>query len=219
MFASGDARVDFDADFGVGSESEVLAGETEEVFDLRGRQISGRAAAPMELHDGAIAGDAAADASHFAFQDFQVRRSDALVFLDDDVAGAEKAQAFAERNVHVERDGRFSALGFFVDFFEVGGAEGIVPDRRGGIAGVARAGTVVAGEKFLADAKLFAHALQAWIRDGHDKSPLTQTCRGFGFLKQGLLARFDKELGIFDGSVLQNSVAEIENVAFPPSAA
>jgi hypothetical protein len=64
--------------------------------------------------------------------------------LDDDIASAEEAQAFAKRNVHVERDGGFSALGFFVDFFEVGGAEGIVPDRRGGIAGVARAGTVVA---------------------------------------------------------------------------
>src|SRR5579859_613533 len=102
-----------------------------------------------------------------------------------------------------------------MDFFEVGGAKGIVPDRRGGIAGVARAGTVVAREKLFADAKLFAHALQAWIRDRHDKSPLTRTRRGFGFLQQGLPASFDKELGMFDGSMLQNSVAEIQNVAGP----
>lgn len=173
MFATRDAGIHFDADFGVGSESEVFAGEAEEVFDLRRRQISGSAAAPVKLHDRAITGNAAADVLDFALQYVQVWGRDALVFLDDDVARAEEAQALAKGNVHVERDGRFSALGFFVDFFEVGGAEGIVPDRRGGIAGVARAGTVVAGEKFLADAKLFARALQAWIRDGHDKSPLT----------------------------------------------
>ena len=173
MFATRDAGIDFNADFSVGSEIEVFAGEAEKVFDLRGSQIRGSAAAPMELNDWAIAGNAAADASHFALQDFQVRWRDALIFLDDDVARAEEAQALAKGNVHVEGDRRFSALGLFVDFFEVGGAEGIVPDRRGGIAGVARTGTVVAGEKFLADAKLFARALQAWIRDGHDKSPLT----------------------------------------------
>src|SRR5579859_6120853 len=215
MFAAGDAGIDFDADFSVGSESEMFASEAEEVFDLRGRQVSGSAAAPMELSDGTLAGDVAADASHFALQDFEVRRCDALIFLDDDVAGAEEAQALAKGDVHVERNGGFGAVGFFMDFFEVGGAEGIVPNRRGGIAGVAGAGTVVAPEKLFADAKLFAHVLQAWIRDRHDKSPLTQTGCRFGFLQQRLPASFDKELGIFDGSVLQNSVAEIQNVAGP----
>ena len=36
MFAAGDAGVDFDADFGVGGEGEVILGEAEEIFDLRG---------------------------------------------------------------------------------------------------------------------------------------------------------------------------------------
>ena len=54
MLAAGDARIDFDADFGVGREGEALAGEAEEIFHLRGREIGGRAAAPVELHDGAI---------------------------------------------------------------------------------------------------------------------------------------------------------------------
>src|SRR5579859_6803315 len=54
MFAAGDAGIDFDADFSVGSESEMFASEAEEVFDLRGRQVSGSAAAPMELGHGAF---------------------------------------------------------------------------------------------------------------------------------------------------------------------
>ena len=66
VLAAGDARVDFDADFGVGGEGEVIAGEAEEIFDLRGRQIGGRAAAPVELHDRAGAGDEAADVLDFA---------------------------------------------------------------------------------------------------------------------------------------------------------
>lgn len=125
----------------------------------------------MELHDGAVIGNAVAYVLDFALKDFQVRRRDALVFLDDDVAGAEEAEALAEGNVHVEGDGGFGAVGFFVNFFKVGWAEGVVPDGRGGVAGVTRAGTVVACEKLFADAKLFAHALQSWICERHDGVP------------------------------------------------
>src|SRR4029077_6512435 len=213
MFAARNAGIDFDADLRVGSESEVFAGEAEEIFDLRGSEIRGCTAAPVKLHDRAITGNAVADASHFAFQDFEVRWRDAFIFLDDDVAGAEEAQAFAKRNVHVERDGRFSALGFFVDFFEVGGAEGIVPDRRGGIAGVAGAGAIVACEELFAGVKLLAHALQAWIRDRHGKDPLTPICCGFSLLQQRLLASFDEDLSIFNRSVLKDTVAKIQDVA------
>ena len=66
MLTGGDARIDFDADFGVGGEGEVGAGEAEEIFDLRRSEIGGSAAAPMELNDGAILGNAAADALRFA---------------------------------------------------------------------------------------------------------------------------------------------------------
>ena len=52
MLRAGDARIDFDADFGVGREGESLRGEAEQIFHLRGRQIGGRSAAPVELHDG-----------------------------------------------------------------------------------------------------------------------------------------------------------------------
>ena len=54
MLTGGDARIDFDADFGVGCEMEMFACEAEEIFDLLGRQIRWSAAAPMKLDDGAI---------------------------------------------------------------------------------------------------------------------------------------------------------------------
>ena len=52
MLHAGDARIDFDADFGVGSEGKALGREAEEIFHLRRREVGGRAAAPVELHDG-----------------------------------------------------------------------------------------------------------------------------------------------------------------------
>lgn len=105
MSAARDTGIDFDADFGIRCESEVLASEAEKVFDLRGSQIGGSAATPVKLHDRTITGDAAADVLDLSLQYVQVGRRDALVFLDDDVAGAEEAEAFAKRDVHVERDG------------------------------------------------------------------------------------------------------------------
>ncbi len=58
--------------------------------------------------------------------------------MNDDVAGAEKAEALAKGEVHVKRDGRLGGVRFGVDFFQVGGAEGIVPDGSGRVAGETR---------------------------------------------------------------------------------
>src|SRR5260221_132196 len=133
----------------------------EQIEDLFGCKVGRSAAAPVELDYGAILGDAAADAFHFLFQDVKIRRGDTFVFLDDDVAGAKKTEAFAKGNVHVERNGCAGALGFIVHTLEISGPEGIVPDRRRGIAGIARPGAIVFGEEFFADMKLAAHLLQA----------------------------------------------------------
>ena len=146
-------------------------------------------------------------------QDVEVRRRDGLVFFDDDVAGAEEAEAFAEGNVHVERDGSSGALGLGVHFLEIVRAESIVPDGRSGITGVARTGAIVLGEEFLANVKLFAHLLEAWRREGHRESTLARLRRRAHILQQELLACLDKEFRIFDGRVLQDAMAEIENVA------
>ena len=85
-----------------------------------------------------------------------------MFFCDDHVAGAEEAEAFAEGDVHVERDRGLGGVGLGVDAFEIVGAEGVVPDGRGGVAGVAGAGAVVAGEEVFAYAKFFAHGLREW---------------------------------------------------------
>src|SRR5690348_6169583 len=166
--AGGDTRIDFDADFGVGRERKMSASKREKVFDLRRRKIGGSAAAPVELDNGTRARHAASNASNFFFQGVKVGRRGFMILLDDDVAGAEEAQAFAEGNVHVERNGRAGAIGLLVEFFEVRRAEGIVPDGSGGVTGVARAGTVVASEELFADAKLFAHLLKTGSRKRHD---------------------------------------------------
>jgi hypothetical protein len=187
--------------------------EAKEFFNLRRSEIGGSAASPVKLHDGAITGNAATDVLDLSLQYVQVRGRDTLVFLDDDIARAEEAETLAKRDVHVERHGRFGALGFFVNFFQVSGAEGIIPDGRGGVAGVPGTGTVVACEKFFADAKLVAHVFEAWMCERHDTRPLTPICCWFGFLQQRLLAGFDKKLSVLHWRVLEDAVAEVQNVA------
>ena len=49
MRAIGDARVDLDSDFRIRRERKTLARVAEKIFHLRGRQIRGRAAAPVKL--------------------------------------------------------------------------------------------------------------------------------------------------------------------------
>src|SRR5260370_32657414 len=126
MRAGGYARVDLDANLAVEIEVEMFLCKGEEILDLLGCQVGWSAAAPMELDYGAILGDAAADAFHFLFQDVKIRRGDTFVFLDDDVAGAKKTEAFAEGNVHVKRNGRAGALGFTMHAFKVGGTASTV---------------------------------------------------------------------------------------------
>src|SRR6266704_639982 len=72
MLTRGDSRIDFDANFAVGGELEVLPRETEQILDLFRRQVSGCAAAPVELYDRAIFGNAAADAFRFTLEDIKI---------------------------------------------------------------------------------------------------------------------------------------------------
>ena len=125
----------------------------------------------MELRDRAIAGDAASDAIDFFFEGGEIRRGDALIFLDDDVARAEEAEAFAEGKMHVERNGRGFAVGVFDGGFVFLGAEGVNPDGRGGVAGVARAGTIVAIDELFADGEFLLHLAEGGIHDWHDELP------------------------------------------------
>src|SRR5713226_9762389 len=209
MRAGSYAGVDLNANLAVEIEVEMFLCEGEEILDLLGCQVGRSAAAAVELDYGAFLVVAAADSFHFLFHDVKIRRGDTFVFLNDDVASAEETEAFAEGNVHVEGNGCAGALGFIVNAFEISGAEGIVPDRRHGIAGITRAGTIVSSKKVLADTELAAHLLQAWMCEGHAESLLPHMHSRPCMLNQRALARLNKELGIFDRGILQNAVAEI----------
>src|SRR5229473_5974642 len=204
MRAGSYSGVDLDANLAVEIEVEMFLCEGEEILDLLGCQVGRSAAAPVELDYGAILGDTAADALHFLLEDVKIRRGDAFVFLNDDVASAEETEAFAEGNVHVERNGCAGALGFIVHAFEISGAEGIVPDRGRGIAGITWPGAIVFCKKVLADTELAAHLLQAWMCEGHAECLLPHLSCGPSMLNQRALARLNKELSILDWRILQD---------------
>src|SRR5882672_9040390 len=84
MLAGSYAGIDFDADFTVGIEMEMLFREGEEILDLLGREVGGCAAAPVELDDRTIFRNAAADALHFLLEHVKIGWGDTFVFLDDD---------------------------------------------------------------------------------------------------------------------------------------
>ncbi len=146
----------------------------------------------MKLDHRAILRDAAADAFHLPLQHLKIGWRDTLVLLDDDVARAKEAEAFTEGNVHVQRNGRPGTLGLFVHPFEIGWAKGVVPDRRRGVAGIARPRTIVLGEKFLADVELTAHLLQGWMCECHALCLLPHLHSRSCMVKYRSLARLDK---------------------------
>src|SRR5713226_9572819 len=209
----GHARVDLDADFGVLRKSEALASGAEEVFYLFRRQISWRSSAPVKLNHGPFARHAAADALHFFLQHIEVGRRDALIFLDDHVARAEKAQALAKRNVHVERNRRARLFGLGMHFFQIVWTKGLVPHWRGWIARIARARAVVAHKKFLTDMQFVAHLLQAWVSECHFAGllllPSERLHCGLRLVQSSFLRGLDKKLGIFDRRILNDAVSEI----------
>ena len=105
-----------------GANENRSRGEAEEIFHLRGRQVGGRAAAPVKLHHGRARETSSADVLDFALERCEIGRRDAVILGDDHVAGAKKAQALAEGQVHVERDRRARRIGLRVD---------VLRDRRG----------------------------------------------------------------------------------------
>ncbi len=110
------ARVDLDADFGLFRKMEALASRAEEVLNLFGRQIGWSSSAPVKLNHGPFARHASAHAPHFLLEHAEIRRSNALILLNDDVARAEQAEALAERNVHVKRNRRARPFGLRMPF-------------------------------------------------------------------------------------------------------
>src|SRR5438445_11138359 len=148
MLCTGDSRVDFDADFRIGSKREFLRGEPEQIFHLRGRQVGGRSAAPMELHHRTRTGNLLADVFNLAFQCGEIWWSHAVVFGNDHVAGAKQAKAFAKGQVHVNRNRVARRVGLFVGALQVVYPEFVASDRRGRVPGIERSGSVSKYEKY-----------------------------------------------------------------------
>ena len=167
------AWIDFDADFAIRREVETFARKFEEIFDLFGGKVGRRATAPVKLHHGSVFRNAAADALGFALQYIEIRRRDALVFLNHYVTSAKQAQALTEGNMHVKRNRCFRAFGLFENVFQIRGAERVVPNGRRGIARVSRSGAIVLCKKLFADAKLVAHLLKCGIGERHRDGLLT----------------------------------------------
>jgi len=104
-FARHRARVDLDRIFAVfiGGELEMLAQMQHQLIHLLFAQVSGRAAAEMQLFDLVHAGKQLALHGDFLLQVAEVGSRLAAVFRDDFVAGAVVTQGVAERHVHVQR--------------------------------------------------------------------------------------------------------------------
>src|SRR5882762_5449324 len=192
MLAGGHAGIDLDANLTVGIEMEMLSRKCEQFGYLFGCQVGWCAAAPVELDHGAILRDAAADALHLPLQHVKIGGRDILVLLNDNVTRAKKTEAFTEGNMHVERNRCPGTLGLFMHFFEIGWTESVVPDRRRGIARIARPRTIVLGEKFLADVELTVHLPQAWMCECHAWRLLPHLRSRSCMVKQRLLGRLDK---------------------------
>jgi hypothetical protein len=74
------------------------------IFHLCGSEIGGRAAAPVKLDHRPLARHAARHVVDFPLERREVGNRDLLIFLNGNVARAEKAQALAEGKMHVERE-------------------------------------------------------------------------------------------------------------------
>src|SRR5690349_2660426 len=114
--------------------------------------------------------------------------------------------------MHVERNRSLRGVGLRVNFLEVVDAEGVIPDRCRRVAGISWSGAIVASEKFLADAKLFAHLRQAWVAYTHH-SILTHNACGRARSETRLLPGLNKNLCVLHRSRRQDAVAQVQDVA------
>ena len=162
--AADGARVDFDGKL-VGVtlvEVEVLAQAAHHLAELLAGQVGRRAAAQVQLGELARAVEQGRLHGDLALEVLQVLHGAVGLLGDDLVARAVVAEALAERDmdVHRERLGRalvaamVAALGGRAI---VVGGEGAMELRRGGIGGIARAGTVVLLHQRAVETHRFGH--------------------------------------------------------------
>ena len=119
--------------------------------------------------------------------------------------------------MHVERKRRARLVGARVELFEIVGAEIVLPDRRRGIAGVARAGAIVFLEEFVGDladlevCAVFRVVLPLPITDFRAHAPaLSSAVRA---TRPALFGPLPRTLWRSRPACRQNAVAEIQDVA------
>ena len=149
-----DARVDLDGDLRALRGPVRLEEVLREAVGLHGREVRRRPAAPVHLLDRAGGVDALGEEVDLPVEVREVgldlRAVVALpVGLGDDLheAAAEPALLVAEREVGVERDGRFPRVRAGAGLLVVLNADPLVPLGRGGVGGVAGALDVVLVEE------------------------------------------------------------------------
>src|ERR1700689_36772 len=123
----------------------------EKIFHLRGSQIGGRSAAPVKLNHGAIFRNALAHMFDLSFQGVEVGNRDFFIFLNGNIAGAEQTETLAKGDMHVERKRRSFFFRARVKTLQIVRTEIFFPHRRGGIAGVTRAGPIIFLERGVGD--------------------------------------------------------------------
>ena len=156
------ARIQFDGDVAVGlrAEAEVVAQVLHRRAQLRRREEVRRAAAEMQLHDLAIGIEQARHHADLARQPRAVGLASRAVARDHAIAAAVEARTGAERDVDVERQAGRNRIAIAAPhrFAQLVGGEVGTELGRGGIGGVARAGPVVAAEKFGGEKRSGRHA-------------------------------------------------------------
>src|SRR3984885_7431647 len=123
----------------------------EKILHLRGSQIRGRSAAPVKLNHGAIFRNPLAHMFDLSFQGLEVGNRDFFIFLNGNIAGAEQTEALAKGDMHVKRKRRRFFFRARVKTLQIVGTEIFFPHRRGGIAGVTRAGPIIFLERGVGD--------------------------------------------------------------------
>ena len=155
MLACRHARVGLERELGAGQRREVPQQSADQLVELRGRVVRGRAAAEMQLRELPALGELAGEQLDLAAQHSEVGNRDVLARRDDRVAAAEEAALLAERQVHVQRERRVAQRVRGGEALEVVVlADTFVELHRRRVARVARPRTVVSREEIDGDRAL-----------------------------------------------------------------
>ena len=138
-----DRRVDLDRLLAVLREVEAAREDLVAALELLLVEEGGRPAAPVELGDGAPAGQPLRDELDLLVEELEVGLGAGAVVRGDDVAAAEPAHLAAERDVDVDRERAALGVGEREVLLVLPRPERVLPLGRGRVARVPRAGTVV----------------------------------------------------------------------------